>query len=213
MKKLTIIVIGIAVFIGINVCISKVFNRGVNDYSSTKAQTNKQIETPKAATMEPGCMVVLNTTKGIIDFVLFEKDCPVTTSRIKKLVSQDKYANVRFPRVEDLIIQTGEANIKMSALSLEAIDGLTNAKGTVGIAHKDGDDNSGTSALYILKDPMPGLDGEYTIIGRIIHGMDVVMKLSKNDYIKSAKLRSFTKKDNIAYKDLLKIEAERLTEN
>lgn len=186
-----------------------------NKYNSESQQTTDgNLPDSKAhrATMQPGDVVELNTTKGIISFVLFEKDCPNTTKRIKSLVSQGKYNGVGFPRVEDWIIQTDEATIPESGIPLEAVDGLTHAKGAVGMDRKGNDYSSGNSVFYILKDPMPGLDGDYTVFGRLIYGMDVVMKITKNDSIKSARLRPFTKKDKIALEEKLQIETERLTE-
>ena len=87
---------------------------------------------PKKATKEPGRVVHLETNKGVIEFVLFEKDCPKTTSRIVDLVSEGCYDGVRFDKVEEnSIIQTEECNDSVSSIPSEFVPGLGNVKGAI----------------------------------------------------------------------------------
>jgi peptidyl-prolyl cis-trans isomerase B (cyclophilin B) len=165
----------------------------------------------KKATMEPGRVVELHTKKGNIDIVLFEKDCPKTTKRIADLIAEGAYNGVSFPRVErNVLIQTDQAKSKhpIKPMHRELLDGLINTKGAVGMARTD-DVNSAKSVFYILIEPLPQLDFEYTIFGRLIRGMDVVTSIKKGDVIMSAKLRPPTEADKKALTHVLTIESER----
>lgn len=163
------------------------------------------------ATKQPGRVVVLNTNRGTIEFVLYEKDCPKTTARIAGLVQSGAYNGVKFPRVEDWVIQTDEAKKRVAPMGIEVVNGLTHAKGSVGMA-RPSDPNMNTSVFYITLDPSPHLDLLYTNFGRVFKGMDVAIKIHKGDVIKKATLRAFTDADKKLFYEALKIEAERRTQ-
>jgi len=164
------------------------------------------------ATMTPGRVIELETTKGRIDLVLFEKDCPTTTSRIAELVQAGCYNGTQFVRVvKNELIQTAPCKRQVRPIGLEVLKGLINAKGAVGMARGD-DRNSGTSQFYILLEPMRHLDYDYTVFGRLITGMDVAFKISKGDTIKRALVRSLTPEDRRLFEKKLEIESKRKTE-
>jgi cyclophilin family peptidyl-prolyl cis-trans isomerase len=211
MKKWIAVIAALALLIGFNAFMEYKGSGGGSSSHEKHEESPKPTPPTKLgeATMEPGRVVELKTNKGLIAFVLFERDCPKTTARIVSLVQKGAYSEVSFPRVEDWIIQNDNAKADVPGIGIETLDGLTNAKGAVGMARKGMDYNSNTSIFYILKEPQYTLDGEYTVFGRLILGMDVVMKITSRDYIISARIRPFTKSDKSAYDEILKIEAER----
>ncbi|MEN6358127.1 MAG: peptidylprolyl isomerase [Armatimonadota bacterium] len=163
------------------------------------------------ATMAAGRVVELHTTKGEIDFVLFDKDCPKSSKRVADLAEKGSYNGVKFERVEPgILIQTGLAKTKkpLKTIPREFADGLINTKGAIGMARKEAV-NSAISVFYILIEPLPQLDYEYTVFGRLIRGMDVVTSIKKGDTIKSAKVRPITDADRKQFSRVLKIESER----
>jgi cyclophilin family peptidyl-prolyl cis-trans isomerase len=85
---------------------------------------------------------------------------------------------------------------------------LIHTKGTVGMA-RTSNVNSATSVFYILIEPLPHLDYEYTVFGRLIRGMDVATAIKKGDMIKSATVRLITDADKKEFAKVLKIESER----
>lgn len=176
-------------------------------------QLSKPQVAPKAgnATKEPGRVVVLNTNRGIIEFVLYEKDCPKTTARIAELVEGGFYNGVTFPRVENWVIQTAAAKKQVPGMGIEIANGLTHAKGTVGMA-RTSDLNSNTSVFYITLEPAYQLDLQYTNFGRVIKGMDVAMKIKTKDVIKTATLRPITPTDRKRFNEALTIESDRRTQ-
>lgn len=162
----------------------------------------------KKATKEPGRVVVLNTTRGKIEFVLYEKDCPKTTTRIAELVQGGFYDGVTFPRVEGWVIQTEPAKRDVPPMGLELTQGLTHAKGTVGMA-RPADPNANTSVFYITLEPAPHLDSGYTNFGRVIVGMDVAAEIGLKDKITTATIRPPTAADKLALQKLLTADAKR----
>lgn len=166
---------------------------------------------PKAK-LKPGSVVSLETSKGVIEYVLLEKDCPKTTKRIAELVKKGAYDGVKFPRVEkDILIQSEEAKIKVKPMKRELLQNLGNSKGAVGMARTN-DPDSATSVIYILIEPQPQLDGKYTVFGRVISGMDVVTKIEKGDNIEKATIRRLTPEDEKKFNKVLRIESERRTQ-
>ncbi|MDH7602362.1 MAG: peptidylprolyl isomerase [Armatimonadota bacterium] len=175
----------------------------------TRAERIKKLP---EATMAPGRVVELDTTRGRIDFVLFEKDCPITTARIVELVQNKDYDGVKFTRVvPNALIQTGPVKNHVSPIKLEVLRGLVNTKGAVGMARAS-DPNSATSQFYILLEPWRHLDYDYAVFGRLIRGMDVAFRIRQGDVIKKAKLRALTPEDRKLFDRVLQIEAERATE-
>lgn len=161
----------------------------------------------KNATKEPGRVVVLNTTRGRIEFVLYEKDCPKTTARIAELVQGGFYDGVTFPRVEGWVIQTYQAKRDVPPMGLELTQGLTHTKGTVGMA-RPADPNANTSVFYITMESAPHLDSGYTNFGRVIRGMDVAAKIKLNDQILTATIRPPSETDKLALQKLLEADAQ-----
>lgn len=166
----------------------------------------------KTATMEPGRVAQLNTTKGTIEFVLFEKDCPKTTARLISFFESGKYDGAGFILVDESELHTDQTAVNIEPLEQEIVDGLVNAKGTIGMVPLEKESKYNSASLYILKDPKPIMDAEYTVVGRLIYGMDVVYKLSKSDNIINTSVRNITESDRKAYTKILQIEAERLVE-
>ncbi len=56
---------------------------------------------------------------------------------------------------------------------------LKHERGTVSAARKEKDPNSATSQFYICITAQPGLDGQYSIFGRVIEGMNVVDSIAR----------------------------------
>lgn len=165
------------------------------------------------ATLEPGRVVSLDTDKGTIEFVLFEADCPKTTSRIISLVEEGCYDGVEFERVEEgALIQTALCKKEVEGIDTEVRRRLTHAKGAVGMARIGGDYKSNTSVFYILVEPAPDLDLDYTVFGRVINGMDVVMKIRVGDIIRRATVRELTEADRKRFHEVLTIESDRRTQ-
>lgn len=171
------------------------------------------VEKPKPrvpkATLEPGRVVSLETNRGIIDFVLFEKDCPQTTKLISGLVQDGKYDNIKFSRVDEgALIRTESLTKGLKSIKKEVLEGLLHEKGAVGLAQwKSTEDEAG--AIYICLEPLHHLDYEYVVFGRVIDGIDIAGSIVLNDVIKKASIRPLTGADRQRLNQVMTIEVER----
>ena len=129
--------------------------------------------------------IVIDTTKGRIVIKLRNDLAPQHAERIKQLARDGYYNNVPFHRViEGFMAQTGDGkNFNGTGGSkypnVQAEFTQTPFKrGVVGMARAS-DPNSANSQFFICLGDASFLNGQYTVIGETIQGMDVVDKLKK----------------------------------
>ena len=110
---------------------------------------------------------------------------PKHVERVKALARKGFYDGTVFHRViEGFMAQggdptgTGTGGSDMGNLPAEFSRNAHFLRGTVGAA-RTGDPNSANSQFYIMFAPAPHLDGQYTIWGQVVQGMDVVDKIKR----------------------------------
>lgn len=126
--------------------------------------------------------VILKTTKGAITIKVFPQSAPQTVESFWKLSRDGKYDNVPFHRViEGFMIQTGDFTNKNGtggeswfgkAMKNEIDTGLTHSRGMVSMANAGPDTNG--SQFFIVHKDSAFLDGNYSIFGEVVAGMDIV---------------------------------------
>ena len=138
---------------------------------------------------------VAGQANGTITIDLFEDVAPKHAERIARLASEGAYDGVVFHRViEGFMAQTGDVEYgKMGGnLSYAGRGGSTYPnlpaefsdvpydRGVVGMARAQSP-NSANSQFFIMFEPGYFLNGQYTVIGQVTKGMDVVdaIKLGK----------------------------------
>ena len=155
-------------------------------------------------TPKPGETVMKLTIegRGNIFIKLHTKEAPRTTTQITNLVGQGFYDGQRVFRSEKsprpFMIQMGDPQTKTKPISDPTIgsggsgnkiafeeSGYPNDEGAVGLAAIPGDKNSGDSQFYILLGRARFLDGNYTVFGQVVAGMDTVKKVERGDRITS----------------------------
>ncbi len=110
---------------------------------------------------------------------------PGHVARIKELVRQGFYDGVKFHRVIDgFMAQTGDPTGtgrggSGQKLRAEFSDEL-HERGTLSMARAR-DPNSADSQFFIVFDRAPHLDGQYTVWGRVVDGMDFVDAIKRGD--------------------------------
>lgn len=145
--------------------------------------------------------VVLNTPAGLIVIALYPEVAPQNVRQVMTLVSQGVYDGTGIVRiVPNFVMQLSAAEMErtpalnelqrklITNLPLEASK-LKHVRGVVSMAHDDkvkgsppNDSshlNSARTSFSILLGDAPHLDGEFTIIGHVEYGMDVVEELIK----------------------------------
>ena len=60
-------------------------------------------------------------------------------------------------------------------------------KGTIAMV-KSGKNNSSSTEFFFVSNKFPELDGRYSIFGKIVKGVDVLVKISEEDYIKRVRV-------------------------
>jgi peptidylprolyl isomerase len=140
------------------------------------------------AGLDPQNTILIDTTKGRIVIKLRNDLAPKHAERIKTLAREKFYDNVPFHRVIDgFMAQTGDGQnfngtggSKYPNLQAE-FSNVPFKRGIVGMARKGGDNNSANSQFFIMYRETPSLNGQYTVIGEVASGMDVVDKLKKGE--------------------------------
>lgn len=103
---------------------------------------------------------------------------PIHVARIKELVREGFYDGVKFHRViEGFMAQTGDPTGTGSGGSGKKLDAEfsdePHLRGTVSMARAQSP-NSADSQFFIVFQPASHLDGQYTVWGRVIDGMEHV---------------------------------------
>jgi peptidylprolyl isomerase len=141
---------------------------------------------PLPAGLDPANTVLLDTKSGRIVIKLRNDIAPRHAERIKTLVREKFYDNVPFHRViAGFMAQTGDGqfgngtgNSKYPNLPAE-FSNVSFARGIVGMARKGNDINSANSQFFIMLAEAPHLNGQYTVIGEVVSGMNVADKIKK----------------------------------
>jgi peptidylprolyl isomerase len=139
------------------------------------------------ANLDKANAIVIDTTKGRIVFKLRTDLAPKHAERIKQLAREGYYNNVPFHRViEGFMAQTGDGKnfngtggSKYPNLPAE-FSNVPFKRGIVGMA-RSSDPNSANSQFFIMFADGSSLNGQYTVIGKVVSGMDVVDKLKRGE--------------------------------
>jgi peptidylprolyl isomerase len=131
---------------------------------------------------------VSGEAEGTIKVDLFEDVAPEHAARIATLAAEGEYDGVVFHRVIDgFMAQTGDVRFgrtgqDMSRAGMGGSDrpdlpaefsDVPFERGVVGMA-RSRDPDSANSQFFIMFAPAPHLNGQYTAVGRVTDGMDVV---------------------------------------
>ncbi|TIP30783.1 MAG: peptidylprolyl isomerase [Mesorhizobium sp.] len=147
---------------------------------------------------DPENTMIITLKDGDVTIALRPDLAPKHVEQIKKLVRQGAYDNVAFHRVIDgFMAQTGDVkfgNMKngfsadavgtggsdLPDLPAEFSQTERYERGVVGMARSQ-DPDSANSQFFIMFAPAPPLDGQYTIVGNVENGMELVDKIKKGD--------------------------------
>ncbi len=139
--------------------------------------------------------MLLKTSKGDIVLELFENEAPNTVANFISLVQSGFYKDVTFHRVlRGFMAQGGDPNgngrggpgykIPCECYKpdhrLHFRGALSMAKEGAGGSDGQGRDTGG-SQFFLTFVPAASLDGNYTVFGRVIDGMDVLAKIRHRD--------------------------------
>ncbi|AZQ64526.1 peptidylprolyl isomerase [Flammeovirga pectinis] len=145
-------------------------------------------------------VVHIETSFGEIVILLFD-ETPEHKKNFLRLAKDDFYNGTTFHRVlKGFMIQGGDPNTRTGndstrigignpgyTINSEIVEGLDHDYGMVGAARQNDEINpsksSSGSQFYIVeaKEGAHHLDGNYTVFGYVVEGMDVIQKIAESD--------------------------------
>ena len=157
----------------------------------------KNYDPVKITFNNPKNIAVLNVPCGNVIIELYPDISPNAVKRFKSLVRSRAYDDVAFHRViKDSLVQAGDlefgkkGNINygkigtgksgLGTINSEVDHPFDFDKGSVGLARTQNYDTEDSQFFIILKDE-PLYETEYTPIGKVIYGLEVLKKIKYSD--------------------------------
>ncbi|MDZ4170333.1 MAG: peptidylprolyl isomerase [Coriobacteriia bacterium] len=152
---------------------------------------------------------IFTTSKGEIEVELFGTDAPIHVGNFVELAESGFYADTKFHRFEEgFVVQGGDPQSKemtseevIAEVASQAtvlgtggpghmikgeFDPATNpnkhTEGALGMARSQSPDSAGSQFYFTLSES-PFLDGNYTVFGQVIKGLDVMQQLRVGDTV------------------------------
>jgi peptidylprolyl isomerase len=137
------------------------------------------------AGLDPQNTIYLETPHGRVVIKLRPDLAPKHAERIKTLAREKYYDNVPFHRViSGFMAQTGDGQrgdgtggSKYPNLPAE-FSNVPFKRGIVGMARAQ-NPNSANSQFFIMFAETPSLNGQYTVVGEVVSGMEAIDKVKK----------------------------------
>lgn len=132
-----------------------------------------------------GNHISIETDIGKILIELYPDSAPNTVANFKALVANTYYDGLEFHRVIPGFMAQGGCpdgnGMGGPGYQVKAeFNERKHERGTVAMARSQGPDSAG-SQFYICFGPQPHLDGQYTIFGQVVEGMEVVDQIKQED--------------------------------
>jgi len=183
LKKTNYLVLGFA-FVGV------LFVSQINAAQNTEAKENSVglfTKAPQAGDKDipAGNHIKIETAHGEVLIELYPDSAPNTVANFKALAGKGFYDGLKFHRViAGFMAQGGDPEgtgrggpgYKVKA----EFNARKHVRGTVAMARSASPDSAG-SQFYICFGPQSHLDGQYTIFGQVVEGMDVVDQIKQGD--------------------------------
>ena len=141
----------------------------------------------------PNNIAILNAPCGNVIIELYPKISPNSVKRFKNLIRANAYEDVAFHRViKNKLVQAGDLEFGkkgsldygkigtgksgMGTIKSEIDSRFSYAKGSVGLARTFKNDTEDSQFFIILQDE-PLFEGEYTPVGKVLYGLEVLKKI------------------------------------
>jgi peptidylprolyl isomerase len=142
---------------------------------------------PLPAGLDPQNTILLETTHGTVVIKLRPDLAPQHAERMKQLSRDKFYDNAPFHRViSGFMAQTGDGErgngtgkSKYPDLPAE-FSALPFKRGVVGMARSQSP-NSANAQFFIMFTDAPHLNGQYTVVGEVVSGMEAVDKIKRGE--------------------------------
>lgn len=156
------------------------------------AKADSYLEAPPELSQQElaGKTAVIKTRLGDIKIEFFADAAPKTVSNFIFLANEGFYNDLTFHRrVEGFVLQGGDPLGNGTGGPGYQVDAEINSnkhvRGAVATARQgdaiNPEKKSSGSQFYIVLEAAPHLDGDYTVFGRVVEGMDIVDQLRVGD--------------------------------
>lgn len=155
------------------------------------ASTQQAPQQQSNQTQLQGIVTIEMQKGGVVKFQLDAKDAPNSSLTFAKKANSGFYDNLIFHRVEDWVVQGGDPLGKGYGGGQQPTE-LSNmpfVKGAVGIARGNDIKISNDSQFFIVKKDSQFLNGQYTFLGLVTEGMDVVANIQIGDKIRTIRVQ------------------------
>ena len=128
---------------------------------------------------------------GTIKLELYSNIAPKMVARFKELAKEGYYDGIAFHRINDKVIQAGDADTKSGRTKNPTKEGDSGKPdvpaefsdipfdtGFLGAARLGGNVNSQNSQFFIMLQRESGFDTQYTVYGKVVEGMSNVRTIS-----------------------------------
>jgi cyclophilin family peptidyl-prolyl cis-trans isomerase len=135
--------------------------------------------------------VVLQMVPGEIEIRLFPDEAPTNAARFLRMAERGYFDGLTFHRVvSNFVIQGGSPNANEyagdAAFSRDELGLRSHRRGTVGVSTRGRD--TGDGQIFINTVDNFRLDHDYTILGEVVRGMEVVDAVREGDVILQARV-------------------------
>jgi cyclophilin family peptidyl-prolyl cis-trans isomerase len=149
---------------------------------------------PKNITFEkPNNIAILNAPCGNVIIELYPNISPNGVKRFKKLITSNAYEDIAFHRViENKFVQAGDLEFGkrgsldygkigtgksgLGTIKSEIDNKFNYVRGSVGLARTFKNDTEDSQFFIILQDE-PLFEGEYTPVGKVLYGLEILEKI------------------------------------
>ena len=151
---------------------------------------------------KPNNIAILNAPCGNVIIELYPNISPYGVERFMTLIRSNAYENIAFHRViENKLIQAGDLEFGkkgnldygkigtgksgLGTIKSEIDNNFNYTKGSVGLARTFKNDTEDSQFFIILQDE-PLFEGEYTPVGKVLFGLEVLKKIKyerRSEYI------------------------------
>lgn len=173
-------------------------SRPATDLASVPATPPLHVSTVKIAGDE---RAVIDTDKGAMEIAFYADKAPNTVASFIELAKSGYFDGTKFHRVvQGELIQGGDPFSKTDDARTGTggpgwrvaaeFNAVPHEAGTVAMARTDEGPDTAGSQFYIALRPLPGLDGDYTVFGHLVKGLDVASRITAGTVVRSVKIVS-----------------------
>ncbi len=161
--------------------------------TATEEDAMLTYDAPPPMTIDTGrsYTATIQTNRGNLICELFAADAPITVNNFVFLAREGFYDGVTFHRViPDFMVQGGDpTGTGAGGPGYQFEDEITDlGHGAGALSMANAGPNTNGSQFFITYSPQPHLDGNHTVFGQLVEGMDVLQQIEQGDVITAIRI-------------------------